>query len=167
MRARIFSSSPGQLGAQRIVDAVEPDEEQVARHAAGVPIALLLEAADLADAGARRHRHHRRMRRMVLRRQRELPFGRGGAAQRADLAVRPVLLRDPAQRVVAVGLRLAEDLVFAFREIAAALVLDDEDIAALDRLERVAQVDPRSLCSLYGVFHRIVGNGPLRRPSGV
>src|SRR3546814_7404771 len=54
-------------------------------------------------------------------------------------AVRPRLLRDPAQRVVAVGLRIAEDLVVALAEVAAALVLDDEGIAAAHRLDRVAR----------------------------
>lgn len=38
----------GKLGADRVVDTIEPDEEQAARHAAGVPIALFLKAADLA-----------------------------------------------------------------------------------------------------------------------
>src|SRR5690606_7836422 len=108
------------------------------RHAAGVEVALLPEAADLADAGTGRHRHHGRVRRVVLRRQRELPLGRGRAAQRADLAVGPGLLGDPAQGVVAVGLRIAEDLVLALAEVAAALVLDDEGVAAAHRLDGVA-----------------------------
>src|SRR3546814_1707411 len=123
----------------RVVDAVHPHREQRARHAAGVKIALLPEATDLADARARRHRHHRRVRRVVHARQRQLPFGRRRAAQRADLAVRPRLLRDPAQRVVAVGLRIAEDLVVALAEVAAALVLrSEEHTSELKSLMRIS-----------------------------
>jgi len=44
------------------------------------------------------------------------------------------LLGDPAQRVVAVGLRVAEDLVLALAEIAATLVLHDEGVAVAHRL---------------------------------
>src|SRR3546814_5599961 len=66
---------------------------------------------------------------MVHARERQLPFGRRRTAQRADLAVRPVLLGDPAQCVVTVGLRQAENFILAFGEIAAAFILHDEHIA--------------------------------------
>ncbi|MNS82509.1 hypothetical protein D3C72_1162560 [compost metagenome] len=87
----------GNLCTLRIVDAIQPDEEQVARHAAGVPVALFLEATDLADPGRRRLRHHGGVSGMVLRRQGQLPFSRRRTAQGADLTVRPGLRRDPCQ----------------------------------------------------------------------
>src|SRR3546814_19034010 len=55
------------------------------------------------------------------------------------LAVRPWLLRDPGQRVIAIGPRMAEDLVIALAEVAAALILHDECVAAEHRLDRMAR----------------------------
>src|SRR3546814_10679196 len=114
-----------------MAEAIETHEEQVARHAAGVPVALLLKAADLADAGTRRHRHHGCVGGMVHARERQLPFARRRTAQRADLAVRPVLLGDPAECVVTVCLRQAENFILAFGAIAAFLFFDYEHITAL------------------------------------
>src|SRR3546814_1557301 len=68
-------------------------------------------------------------------------------------AVRPRLLGDPAQRVVAVGLRIAEDLVVALAEVAAALVLDDEGIAAAHRRSEEHTSELQSLMRIsYAVF---------------
>ena len=122
----------GDLGPLRIVHAVQPDEEQVAGHAARVPVALFLEPADLADAGAGRLGHHGGVGRVVLGGQGQLPLGRGGTAQGADLAVRPGLGRDPGQGVIAVGLGIAQDLVIALREVAAAFVLHHQGVAPAD-----------------------------------
>ena len=129
----------GDLGAQGIVDIIQPGDEQAARNASGVPVALLLEAADLADSRSRRHRHHGLVRRMIHASERQLPFCRGGAAESSDITVREILRREPAQRVITVGLRLAENLIFAFGKIAAPLVLHDKDKASLHGLNGVAQ----------------------------
>ncbi|MNS75025.1 hypothetical protein D3C86_1542030 [compost metagenome] len=69
-RPRFLIQARRNLRALRIVDAVQPDKEQIARHAARVPIALFLEAADLTDPGGGGLRNHGGVGGVVLGRQR-------------------------------------------------------------------------------------------------
>ena len=141
--------------------AVEPGDEQHLHRAAAIPVALLVVRADAADAGAEALHVHRRERRIALRRDGHLPFGGRRAAGRADLAVRPRLLRHPVDRVVAVGERRAEDVVVAFGEEVAALVLLDVGVAALDRgraravMSRGTPLRTSQKLKLYGVRTKI------------
>ena len=75
---------------------------------------------------------------MAERRDRGLPLRGRRAPGRAELAVRPRLLGQVVDRFVAVGDRRAENVVVAFGEEMAALVLPDVGVAALDGLD-----DPR------------------------
>ena len=122
-----------------ILLAVQPGDEQHLHGAAAVPVALLVVRADAADAGAEALHVHRGVARVAERRDAHLPFRGGRAAGRADLAVRPRLLRQPVDGVVAVGPR-AEDVVVAFGEEVPALVLHDVGVAALDRRQRRGHV---------------------------
>ncbi len=120
--------------------AVDPGDEQHLHGAAAVPVALLPVAADLADAGAKPLDVHRRKSRMAERGHRRLPLRGRRAPGRAELAVRPRLLGEVVDRLVAVGDRRAENVVVAFGEEMAALVLPDVGIAALDGRENRGHV---------------------------
>ena len=120
--------------------AVEPGDEQHLHRAAAVPVALLPVAADLADTGAKPLHVHRRKSRMAERGHGRLPLRGRRAPRGAELAVRPRLLRQVLDRFVAVGDRRAEDVVVAFREKVAALVLSDVGVALLDRLDDARHV---------------------------
>ena len=85
--------------------AVEPGDEQHLHGAAAIPVALLVVRADAADAGAEALHVHRGVAGVPERGDAHLIFGGRRAAGRADLAVRPRLLRQPVDRVVAVGRR--------------------------------------------------------------
>ncbi len=111
--------------------AVEPRDEEHLHRAAAVPVALFVVGTDAADAGAEALHVHRRVAGMTERGHAHLILGGRRTAGRADLAVRPGLLRQPVDRVESVGLR-SEDVVVAFREEVAALVLHDVGVAALD-----------------------------------
>ena len=63
-----------QLRAKRIVDAVEPDEEEASRHTARVPITLFLKAPHFADTGPCRHGYHGRQGWVMGAREGQLPF---------------------------------------------------------------------------------------------
>ena len=115
--------------------AVNPGDEQHLHGAAAIPVALLPVRADLADPGAEPLHVHRGKAGMPQRGNRRLPLCRRRASRGAHLAVRPRLLRQVVDGLVAVGDRRAEDVVVAFREEVATLVLADPRIAALDRGE--------------------------------
>ena len=83
--------------------AVEPGDEQHLHRAAAIPVALLVVRTDAADAGAEALHVHRGVAGMAQRGDAHLVLGGRRAAGRADLAVRPRLLRQPVDRVVAVG----------------------------------------------------------------
>ncbi len=122
-----------------ILLAVQPGDEQHLHRAAAIPVALLVVRTDAADAGAEALHVHRGVTGIAHRRHAHLIFGRGRAAGRADLAVRPRLFRQPVDGVEAVGLR-SEDVVVAFREEMAAFVLADVGVTALDGFENRAHV---------------------------
>ena len=121
--------------AHLVLFAVEPVDEEHLDGAAAVPVALLVVGADLADAGAEALRNDRRQGLVAERCRGELPLGGGGAADEADLAVRPRLRGHPVELVVGVRERRAEDVVVAFGEEVAALVHLDQDVAAFDGVE--------------------------------
>ena len=75
--------------------AVEPRDEEHLHRAAAIPVALLVVRADAADAGAESLHVHRGVAGMPERRDAHLILGGRRAAGRADLAVRPRLLRQP------------------------------------------------------------------------
>ena len=122
-----------------ILLTVDPGNEKHLNGAAPVPVALLDIRRDPADAGAETLHVHRRIRGVPERRDAHLILGGRRTPGRPDLAVRPRLLRQPLERVVAVG-RRAEDVVVALREEMAALVLDDVGVAPLHRSQRRRQV---------------------------
>src|SRR6185312_5751700 len=97
-----------------------PGDEQHLHGAAAIPVALLIVGSDAADTGAEALHVHRRESRVAERGHAHLPLGRRRAAGGAELAVRPRLLRQPVDRVVAV-LPRAEDVVVAFGKEVSAL----------------------------------------------
>ena len=122
-------------GANLILFAVEPVDEEHLHCTAAVPVALLVVGADLADAGAEALRDDGGQGLVAERGRGELPLGGRGAADEADLAARPRLRRHPVELVVGVGERRAENVVVAFGEEVASLVHLDHDVAALDGFE--------------------------------
>ena len=124
--------------------AIEPGDEEHLHRAAAIPVALLVVRAHAADARAESLRDHGRERRIPVRRDAQLPFGGGGAADGADLAVRPGLRRHPCDGIGAVGQRRAQNVVVAFGEEVAALVHLDIRVAALDGFELGGQVARRA-----------------------
>ena len=90
---------------------------------------------------------------MIHGRQSQLPLGRGGAADGSDLAVGPVLIGDPIQRVVAIGAWKPEDLPLTLREELPALVLDDVGVAVLHRLDQGLQPPLACLVEVVGGAH--------------
>src|SRR5690606_13553368 len=121
------------LRPQALLHRVQPDAEQRLVNAALVPVALFVELADPANPRARCHRHHGLVRWVILRGQHQLPLRTGRTAERADIAVGPLLLRDPGERVVSVAPWIAQDLPVAPGVVSPSLVLHDEGVAALDR----------------------------------
>jgi len=99
---------------------------------------------------------------MVLRRDTGLVFGGRRTPRRADFAVRPCLLRDPVERVVAVGARRPEDVVIAFREEVSALVLHDIRITALDGGDRRGHIRRHAVAHVpeIEVVGRLDEDGP-------
>ena len=122
-------------GADLILLAVEPVDEEHLHGAAAIPVALLVVGADLADACAEALRDDGGQGLVAERCCCELPLCGGGAADETDLAARPGLRCHPVELVVGVGERRAENVVVAFGEEVAALVHLDEDVAAFDRFE--------------------------------
>ena len=99
---------------------------------------------------------------MVGRRELQLPLGRGGTAVGADLLVRPALVCDPGQRVIAIRARVAEDLELAFREIAATFVLADIGITPVNRLDDLAQRPALQRVHVVGRADKDGGHRPGR-----
>ena len=122
--------------------AVEPGDEEHLRRPAAVPVALLEVRRDAADAGAEALHVHGGVGGMALRGDRHLVLRGRRAAGRAHLAVRPGLLLQPVEHVGAVAHGRAEDVVVALGEEVAALVLDHERVAALDRARARASCRP-------------------------
>jgi len=137
--ARWLIQTRRNLCAKRIVDIVQPRDEKAARDASRIPIALLLESAHFANTGSCRHRHHRLVRRMVHASERQLPFRRGRATEGTNIPVGKFLRRKPAQRVIAISLRLSENFILPFGKIAAPLILHNEHKTPLHRPNGVAQ----------------------------
>ena len=119
--------------------AIDPRDEEHLHGSAAIPVALLEIRCDPANAGAEALHVHRGVCGMPQRRNAHLILGRRRTARRPDLAVRPRLLRQPLESVVAVGGR-SENVVVALGEEVAALVLDDVGVAALDGRQRRTQV---------------------------
>ncbi len=116
--------------------AVDPGDEQHLDRAAAIPVALLEVRAHAPDAGAKPLDVHRGVGRMLRGRDAHLILRRRRTAGRPDFAVRPGLLREPRERVVAVSTRRSEDVVVALGEEVSALVLHDVGIPALDGGQR-------------------------------
>ena len=125
--------------------AVDPGDEEHLHGAAAIPVALLVVGRHAAHARAEALRDHRGECRIALRRDAQLPFGGRRAADGADLAVGPRLLRHPGDGVGAVGERRAENVVVALGEKVPALVHLDIGIAALDGVEFGAHVARRAV----------------------
>ena len=147
--------------------AVEPGDEQHLHRAAAIPVALLVVRADAADAGAEALHVHRGV----------TPGCPSAATPICHSAVdeQPVVPTLPfdhgcfvsqSMRVVAVGRRRAEDVVVAFGEEVAALVLDDVGVAALDRgraprsCRRGTPLRTSQKLKLYGVRTKTIGTFP-------
>ena len=122
-----------------VLFSVQPDRHRHLQSPAPVEVALLVERSHAADARPLAHGHRGGVAGMPHRGQPHLPFGGRRAAERRDAAVRPWLFGDPGQRIVAVGARPAQNLPVAFGEEPAAFVLDDEGVAALDRVQAVLE----------------------------
>ena len=149
--------------------AVDPGDEQHLHGPAPIPVALLEVRRHAPHAGAESLHVHRRVRRMAERGDAHLVLSRRRTPGRPDLAVRPRLLRQPRERVVAV-LRRAEDVVVAFGEEMAALVLHDVRVAPLDRRQRRRHVARHAVphvpvVEVVGRAHPDGWNLRRRRPS--
>src|SRR5688500_20108285 len=77
---------------------------------------------------------------MALAGDRELPFGRRRATDRADLAVGPRLFGDPGEFVDAVSQRWSKDVVVSLREEASAFVHLHVGVAAFDGFEFAREI---------------------------
>src|SRR4029079_1063404 len=91
---------------------------------------------------------HRRVRRVALRSDSQLPFGGRGTPDRADLAVRPWLFGHPREFVVAVAERRAEDVVVPLGEKVTTLIHLDESVAPLHRLELIRHIARRAVADV-------------------
>src|SRR4029079_14493985 len=128
---RILRTRIAVLGVEDVVAI--PGSEQQLQRAATVRVAPLAVRADLADARAGSERDRRGMRGMCRGVELELILGRGRAAEGANLAVRPRLLRNPIDGVVAVFARAREVLVFTAGPVTPALVLVNDGVAVLQQ----------------------------------
>ena len=99
--------SRGNIGRTWFCSPYQPRDEEHLYGAATVPVALLVVRLHAPDARAEALDVHRGVRRIAERGNGQLIFGRRRAAGRANLAVGPRLLRQPVERVGAVGDRRA------------------------------------------------------------
>lgn len=98
----------------RLLVVVEPGDVVEHEDAAAIPVALLVIRSNPSHAAAEALGVERRIVRVVLGDDGELPFGGGGAAGRADLAVGPGTRRQPLHFIDAIGQRPAQHVRQAF-----------------------------------------------------
>ena len=111
--------------AHLVLLAVNPGDEEHLHGAAPIPVALLVVGTDAAHAGTESLDVHGRICRVPECGDAHLILRRRRAPGGPDLPVRPRLLRQPVDGVVAVASRRAEDVVVALGEEVAAFVLHD------------------------------------------
>ena len=98
---------------------------------APVPVSLFIVRTDAPHSRAKALHIHRGEILIALRRDSQLPLGRGGTTGRSYFRVRPGLGRHPRNGIVPIRKRSAEDIVIAFRKEVAAFVHLDKRVAAL------------------------------------
>ena len=145
--------------------AIQPGDEEHLHRAAAVPVALLVIGLHAADAGAKALHVHGGVRRMPERRDGQLILGGRRASGGADLPVRPRPLREPLDRIDAVGRRRAQDVVVALREEVPALVLHHVRVprftaASAAVMSAGTPLRTSQKLKLYGVRTNTIGTGP-------
>jgi len=124
-----------ELGALGVLHPVEPGDEEHLHGPPAIPVPLLVERTHPTDTRPESLGNHGGMGRVIERGDGHLPFGGGGAADRAHLPVRPGLAGQPVDGIIPVRRGRAENVPLSLGKEPASFVLHHVGVAPAHRIQ--------------------------------